>query len=260
MSRPKVLATDLDGTLLRSDGTLSDRSRAAIAAADAAGVVTVFVTARPPRWLDELSDVVGAHGVAICGNGAFVLDLTERRVVQTRGFDPALLPDLVERLRGVVPDIAFAVERSDGMGREHGFLDPTGQDFGRLDLGSPHLQPVGKLLAVSESLRSRPFIEAVTEAIGGDAEIGFSGMKGLAEMTAPGVTKASGLSAWCDEHGFTAAEVWACGDMPNDLPMLHWAGRAFAVANAHDDVRAAADEVIATNDDDAVAQVLERLL
>ena len=99
----------------------------------------------------------------------------------------------------------------------------------------------------------------MTEVVGDRAEVGFSGALGLAEMTAPGVTKASGLAAWCDERGVSAAEVWACGDMPNDLPMLRWAGRAFAVANAHTDVLAIADEVIASNDDDGVASLLLRL-
>lgn len=242
----RVVATDLDGTLLRSDGSVSDRTRAALDAVWAAGIVTVFVTARPPRWLDDLADVVGDHGIAVCGNGAFVYDVPRRRVVTERGFDPAHVRTLVQDLTDTVPGIGFAAERADGMGRD---LD-----------SSDSAHPVGKLLAQSTELAAPAFHELVTDVVGDRAEIGFSGVLGLAEMTAPGVTKASGLSAWCAERGFVAAEVWACGDMPNDLPMLRWAGRGFAVANAHEDVLAAAHEVVASHEDDGVASVLERLV
>ena len=66
-ARPWLIATDLDGTLLRSDGSVSERTRRVLAAVEAAGVEVVFVTARPPRWLHDLAEVVGAHGVVICG-------------------------------------------------------------------------------------------------------------------------------------------------------------------------------------------------
>ncbi|MGJ9422763.1 HAD family hydrolase [Aeromicrobium sp. CF3.5] len=245
-SFPRVLATDLDGTLLRSDGTVSDRTRRALEAAWATGIITVFVTARPPRWLDDLVDHVGEHGIAICGNGAFVYDVPQRRVVIERAFDPDAVSALVADLRDAVPGIGFAAERSDGMGRD---LEDPGTD-----------RPVGKLLAQSAQLEAPEFHRLVMEAVGDRAEIGFSGVHGLAEMTAPGVTKAAGLSMWCNERDITAEQVWACGDMPNDLPMLRWAGRAFAVANAHAEVLAAAHEILVSNDDDAVATVLERLV
>lgn len=241
----RVLATDLDGTLLRSDGTVSDATRRALDTAWAAGVVTVFVTARPPRWLDHLIDVVGDHGIVVCGNGAFVYDVPQRRVITEHGFDADHLLPLVRDLREAVPGMAFAAERADGMGR-----DPESSD-------SNH--PVGKLLGWSGEVDAPEFHRLVTDVVEDRAEIGFSGVHGLAEMTAPGITKASGLAAWCLERGFSAAEVWACGDMPNDLPMLRWAGRAFAVANAHSEVLAIADEVIGSHDDDGVASVLRRL-
>jgi hydroxymethylpyrimidine pyrophosphatase-like HAD family hydrolase len=80
------------------------------------------------------------------------------------------------------------------------------------------------------------------------------------EISASGVSKAVALSRLADELGVPADEVVAFGDMPNDVPMLGWAGHAVAVANAHPDVLAAADEITASNDDDGVAQVIERLL
>ena len=238
------MATDLDGTLLRSDGTVSDRTRAGLEAAWAAGIETVFVTARPPRWLDDLVEHVGQHGIVICGNGAFVYDVAAREVIIERGFSDANVAELVADLKTTIPGITFAAERADGMGRE---------------LDEPAQHPVGKLLAWSKQVEATEFHRTVAEVIGHRAELGFSGMVGLAEMTAPGVTKAAGLAAWCDERGIGPAEVVACGDMPNDLPMLRWVGHAVAVANAHADVLDAAHEIVPSNDDDGVATVLERL-
>jgi hypothetical protein len=74
------------------------------------------------------------------------------------------------------------------------------------------------------------------------------------------VTKAAALGDWCASQGIDSADVIAFGDMPNDLPMLTWAGRSFGVANAHPDVLAMVDEVCATNDENGVARVLEALL
>jgi len=79
------------------------------------------------------------------------------------------------------------------------------------------------------------------------------------ELSAVGVNKAAALAELCHELGFDAAEVIAFGDFPNDLPMLAWAGRSVAVANAHPDVIDEADEVTASNDEDGVAMVLETL-
>lgn len=260
--RPHLIATDIDGTLVHSDGTLSDRTRDAIVAAEAAGIPTVFVTARPPRWLDGLAHAVGAHGIALCGNGAFVYDVTTRTVIEQYPIDDGLLGQLVLELREAVPDIAFAVERADGLGREDGFIyrseKPEAHSVDALTaLAST---PVGKLLGRCETLDSSAFLETVTAVLDGRAELGFSGASGLAEITAPGVTKAAGLGRWCAGQGIDAADVWAFGDMPNDLPMLEWAGTSFAVSNGHDDVRAMADHICPSNDDDGVAQMLEKLL
>lgn len=244
--RPRLVATDLDGTLLRSDGALSARTRAAIAAAEHVGIQTIFVTARPPRWMHDVADAVGGHGVAICGNGSFVFEAATREVTSTRGHRPGDLQRLIADLRREFPDVALAVERADGYAEEE-----------RFELSG---SPVGKLLARSADTDPDHFIRRVVELTAGRAEVGFSGAVGLAEMTAPGVTKASGLAAWCVEQGVDAGAVWACGDMPNDLPMLAWAGRAFAVANAHPEVLAAAHHVLPSNDEDAVAGLLESLL
>ena len=94
--------------------------------------------------------------------------------------------------------------------------------------------------------------------MGDQVQITHSSLDGLVEISAAGITKASGLAILAEKHGVAAADVVAFGDMPNDLPMLAWAGCSVAMGNAHDDVLAVADEVTSTNDEDGVAQVLER--
>ena len=84
MRLPRLVATDLDGTLLRDDGTVSARTAATLRAMHRAGVEVVFVTARPPRWVDELAHMVAGHGVVICSNGAFVYDVAGARVLECR--------------------------------------------------------------------------------------------------------------------------------------------------------------------------------
>ena len=265
MSRPRLVATDLDGTLLRSDGTLSDRTARLLAACERAGLPVVFVTARPPRWLDGLADAVGGHGTAICGNGAFLYAVGSREVLAVRGFEPATVAALVADIRAAVPDVAFAAERAAGLWSEPHFPhDPAHHhvpaDAVRAPVDDLGDEIVGKLLARSASRDPEEFLDEVARLVDGRAHVAYSGASGLAEMNALGVTKAAALERWAAELGIAAQDVWAVGDMPNDLPMLGWAGTGWAVANAHPRVRAAADRGCPSNDEDGVAHVLELAL
>ena len=260
---PRLIATDLDGTLLRSDGTVSGRSVAALRAAADAGLETVLVTARPPRWLDGLAHVVGARGTAICGNGAFRYDVVGRRVFGERTIGREIVTEIVRDLRDQIPGTGFAAERHSGLAAESMFAAIHDHPEDLVTTSEIELledAAVGKLLARNPHLSDEEFIEVATEVIGDRAIVSFSGAGGLAEISAVGVTKAVALAEWCDELGITAQEVWAFGDMPNDLPMLTWAGRSFAVANAHREVLAASTDHCPANDDDGVAAVLETLL
>lgn len=260
--RPRLVASDLDGTLLRSDGTASERTGRALTAVQAAGIRTVLVTARPPRWLDPLSSIVGDGGVAICGNGAFVYHVPSRKVLSHKGIESHEVAAIVADLRREIPGVTFAAERASGFGLEEGYLNlhPVPPDAVRGPIEDLAGEPVGKLLGRHPRMPEPDFLAAVERVVGGRGIVAYSGAGGLAEISAPGVTKAAGLASWCDDLGIDAADVWAFGDMPNDLPMLAWAGTAFAMANAHPDVRAAADHVVPSNDDDGVAATLETLL
>lgn len=260
---PRLIATDLDGTLLRSDGSVSARSVAALRAVAEAGIETVLVTARPPRWLDELAHVVGARGVAICGNGAFRYDVAERRVFGERTIAREVVSEIVRDLRDQVPGTGFAAERHNGLAAESMFAAIHDHPEDLVTTSEIELledAAVGKLLARNPHLTDEEFIEVATQVVGDRAIVAFSGAGGLAEISAVGVTKAAALADWCTELDISAGEVWAFGDMPNDLPMLTWAGRSFAVANAHEQVHAAVTDHCPGNDEDGVAVTLERLL
>jgi HAD superfamily hydrolase (TIGR01484 family) len=261
---PRLVATDLDGTLLRSDGTVSERTARLLADVEQSGVHVVFVTARPPRWLDELAGVVAGHGTAICGNGAFVYAVAARKVTTVHGFQHDRVLALAHDLREAVPGVVFAAERSSGLWSEPGFphdpAHPLPIEHVERSIDRLSGDAVGKLLARAPELPGEIFLDVVAEVVGGRGHVAYSGASGLAEISPPGVTKAATLERWAADLGIEAADVWAVGDMPNDLPMLEWAGVAWAVGNAHPEVLAAANRHCAANDEDGVADILDLVL
>ena len=260
--RPRLVASDLDGTLLKADGTVDDRTRAAIADAEAAGALVVFCTARPHRWMRPLAQETGHHGVAICANGAVVYDLHTESVIEATPLEPAIAQELVALLRAEVPGGSWAVERTSGFGHEPDYVPrwpvPDGTTVDVVE--ALVAQPAVKLMLRHDRLSADALVSVAREIGGHLAEFSHSNSAdGLLEISATGVSKASALARLCEQRGIDREDVIAFGDMPNDLPMLAWAGYAVAVANAHPDVIAAADEVTASNDEEGVARVLERL-
>jgi hypothetical protein len=261
MTAPRLVATDLDGTVIRSDGTISDRTRDAMASVEQAGAVLVLVTGRPPRWMPQIVEATGHRGVAICANGALVYDLHTATVVRHSLLSVDALHEVVDALRRDLPGITFAVERHDtGFAHEPSYKPRWDSDQDKTVQPVEELLAEGvvKLLARHEGIEPDVVLATAHRSVAGLATLTHSSRDGLLEISARGVSKASALATLADEHGISAAEAVAFGDMPNDLPMLAWAGRGIAVANAHPDVLAVADEVTASNDDDGVAQVLAR--
>jgi Cof subfamily protein (haloacid dehalogenase superfamily) len=259
----RLVASDIDGTLIRSDGTLSKRT---IDVLDALPVPIVLVTGRPVRWLRQLYDQLAEPLPAVCANGAVVYDPDTDQVLRAAPLDADILLEVTKKLREAVPDISLAVEVEDGRKFWYEETWPLHWD-GEHDtvrvLASPEeltSSPAVKLLARSASAESADtFYELVSRTLGGIAEATHSSTSALVEISAAGVTKAAGLAWLCEREGFTAAEVVAFGDMPNDVPMLSWAGRSVAMGNAHPAVLEVADDVTATNDEDGVALYLRKL-
>nr|MDT0659810.1 HAD family hydrolase [Micromonospora sp. DSM 115978] len=262
---PRLVATDLDGTLLRRDRSISTRTTDVLTRISAGGTAVVLVTGRPLRWLPGVYEQLRAPLPAICANGAVVYDPVEDRVLRTDPLAPDLLAEVVRRLRAEVPGVSLAVEVTDSRQMWHEVEYPVHWELGSATIRAVRdpteliSTPAVKLLARADGRDPDAFVRVVSGALGGLAEATHSSSSGLVEISAAGVTKAAGLAWFCERHGLAAEDVVAFGDMPNDVPMLTWAGRSVAVANAHPAVLAIADEVVASNDDDGVAGHLERL-
>jgi len=209
-----------------------------------------------------LLDVVGAHGIAICTNGAFIYDVANRVILAERTIPQEIVAEIVRDLREAIPGIGFAVETARGHGQEGHYVSlhdiPEDSPVGAVEDLIEALP--GKLLARAPDVVDEDFLAEVSSVVGSRAITSFSGVGGLAEINAAGVTKAAVLADWCSERGIGAEDVWAFGDMPNDLPMLAWAGTSYAMSNAHPDVIATATHRARSNDEDGVAEVLEQLI
>lgn len=257
-----LIATDLDGTLLPSGATtVSDYTAAVLRQADRAGVPVVFVTARPLRWMDALWDHVGEHGRAIVSNGAITYDVRNRSVIALDAIAPGEGLALTSTIADALPGAAFAIECVDGISMDPAYVDgiavPAGSPRG--PLAEVWRSPAAKLLVQHPSVSPAVLRETVSAAVGDRAVASWS-VPGLVEISARGVTKASALARLCATLGVAAAEVMAFGDMPNDIPMLSWAGTAYAMAGAHASVLAIADHVAPSVEEDGVARVVETLL
>jgi Cof subfamily protein (haloacid dehalogenase superfamily) len=266
---PRLVATDLDGTLLRGDKTVSERTVAALAAAEEAGVEVIFVTGRPARWMGVVSEHVHGHGLAICGNGAAVVDLHRgNELVEVRPLEVDAGLAIVRSLRLAAPGVSFAVERTDAFRFEPRYprlheeqRQPSEVAEAEKLLGpGAETTPVLKLLAHHTTLDPDGFLALAREVAGRHGEFTRSSPSALLEISGRGVSKASTLARRCARRGIRPEEVVAFGDMPNDLEMLGWAGTAYAMANAHPDVLAATPRHAASNDEDGVAVVIEELL
>jgi Cof subfamily protein (haloacid dehalogenase superfamily) len=265
VARPRLAAIDLDGTLLRSDRTVSERSRAAIAAARAAGIEVVVATARSPRGARPLAQEAGIDGLAICANGATIYDLDAGQIVSHTPLAVATAHALVRGLRERFPGIAFGWEHELRFGsepayealREPGWWPRPEDAYEPCDPLEWTL-PMTKLLARLPQADLEHLLSVAAELAGDDASTTLAGTAFI-EMAAPGVGKEAALAHLAGQRGLTAEEVVAFGDHLTDRAMVAWAGHGVAVANAHPAVIEVADEVCRSNDEDGVAVVLERI-
>jgi hydroxymethylpyrimidine pyrophosphatase-like HAD family hydrolase len=168
----------------------------------------------------------------------------------------------------VIPGAGLAVERVgrsahdsatpqfvSSPGYEHAWLNPDNTEVSIEDLlGAPAV----KLLIRKAGARSADMAAALAKHIGMQGDITYSTNNGLIEINPLGTSKATGVEEVARPLEITAEDVVAFGDMPNDVPMLRWAGHGVAMGNAHPDAVAVANEVTASNTDDGLARVLER--
>ena len=257
----RLVATDLDGTLLHTDGSVTERTRAALTAVEDLGVTVVFVTGRPIRWMLDLWEHVGDHGLAVCSNGGIVYDVPARAVRSARPIPADVGLRVAGLIREAMPGTTFALEGTTGFAKEPDFRDqhrvPSDVRVGPLvDLFD---DTTVKLLARHEELDPELFWAETERRVGHLVTttwtLGRRARRDQRRRRHQGEHPRAALRRARDRPD----EVVAFGDMPNDLAMLEWAGTSYAMANAHPSVLRLADRQAPSNEDDGVAAVLEDL-
>lgn len=264
----RMIASDLDGTLLLPDKSVSPRTRQAIRAAQQAGILVVPATGRsvvdmPTVLPDEL------RPLAVCSNGAVVYNAEDDTVLAERPISANVCEALIGALTEVAPGTRFAALVHSGYDLLPGpgyleVMDPGNhgrnpEDLEEVSLQRLSAQPAVKMVARHGELE----LEALYEYCEQVAYVGIlpttSGVPFI-EISASGVSKASTLELLAAEYGIAPHEVLAFGDSANDVEMIRWAGHGVAVATGTDDALAAADEIARPSTEDGVALVIERVL
>ncbi|MGW0004265.1 Cof-type HAD-IIB family hydrolase [Nocardia grenadensis] len=267
-TRPELVASDVDGTLIDPYERVSARTRAAVAALIADGVPFVLATGRPPRWIAPVVAGLGFAPLCVCGNGAVLYDAETDKVLGASVLDVETLGWIADIAEKVLPGCGLAAERIGASAHdaatpqfvsspqyEHAWLNPDDTAVARDEVID---SPAIKMLIRLPGARSGDMAVTLAAHIGDRADITYSTEHGLIEISALGVTKASGLRTLGERLGVDPADMVAFGDMPNDIPMLRMVGRGVAMGHAHPEALAAADEITGSNSEDGVAQVLER--
>ncbi len=259
----RLIATDLDGTLLRSDHVVSERTAAALRDAARAGAAHIVVTGRPASRCRDILAGFGYQGLAVCAEGAQVFDAGGQRILTSITLDRALAAVALAKIEQETGPLAIGFVRD---GLDGDFLVEPGFRLGRAqsvtvthDRDELAAEPLCKVFIQHPELADDDLAAIAAAAVGDLVGVVVSG-KRLVELHPYGVTKATGLTLAARRLGVAGASTIAFGDMPNDLPMFRWAGHGVAMANAHEELKAVAHEVTASNDEDGIALVLERLL
>ncbi|MFJ2023679.1 HAD family hydrolase [Streptomyces sp. NPDC087897] len=260
----KLVATDLDGTLLRGDDTVSERTREALAAATAAGAAHIVVTGRAVPWTRHILDDLGYEGLAVCGQGAQIYHAGEHKLLTSLTLDRRLAGLALAKIEAEVGPLHLAAGR-DGLDGEVLVGPGYRVQEGPLpyvfveDAAEMWTAPLNKVYIQHAELDDDALAFAARAAVGSLVDVVMAG-PGVVEILPLGLSKATGLALAARRLGVKAGDTIAFGDMPNDIPMFGWARHGVAMANAHDELKAVAHEVTASNEDDGIAVVLEELL
>ena len=263
--RPKLIATDLDGTIVNHDGTISERTVTTFKRARDMGVEIFFVTGRPPRWMPEIKEAFG-FGNAICGNGAMLYDLLGDKVIEEWLISVEDQLETVKRLRLAIPEISFAVESHRYFHREKAYIPRW--DVGLDNVGVNSIEeiiqsPALKLLArcSAQNISSDVMLDTAIPVLDGLVTVTHSNPHdSLLEISAINVSKGATLAKMAARLGIDAADCVTFGDNPNDFSMLAWSGRSYAMASGHPDGATIAKSVAAPCEEDGVAKAIDALL
>jgi hypothetical protein len=262
-SLPRLVATDMDGTLVRSDQTVSAYSHEVLRRITDAGVPVVGVTGRGPRLRTVTSRDLPMARYLVCAQGGYVLDTATDTTLSVVRLPADVARDAVKLLEDEVGPVLVTVESGDAADAplygEAGFDWPFPEVWTEATRDAALRGEVLKVFVKRPGLDPEAFLAAARRIVPRElCDVTYAGL-GFLEICPAGVTKAVGLASVAERLGVAAGDVLAFGDMPNDVPMLSWAGYGVAVGNAHAEVLAIADEVVLRNDEDGVARYLDSL-
>ena len=264
----RLIASDLDGTLLHHHQEVTPRTAAAIGAAFDAGLTVVAATG---RQFPQLPEPVLASGIryVVASNGAIGVDLADNTVLFEVLLAPGVAADIVAHLTAELEGVRFSAVRDAGArhAAEPGYLDLVEPEERKLwteilrseSLAEVVSQPTLKLTVRHPTLTADDLL-AVLNASGLNGFHATTSGAPFLEIQGDGVTKASGVALLCTLLGFEAADVMAAGDARNDVELIAWAGFGVAMGNAVPEAIAAADWTTAHNEDDGLALVIEQIL
>jgi Cof subfamily protein (haloacid dehalogenase superfamily) len=263
--RPKLIASDLDGTIVAHYGNVTQRTIDAFRKAHSMGVEIFFVTGRPPRWMPEIKEAFGIGG-AICGNGAMLYDLHNDKVLEEWLIPVDAQLEAVKRLRKAIPEISFAVESHNYFHREKIYiprwdvgLDNVGVEKIEEVITSPALKVLARC-SQQEHTSDEMLAIAKVELDGLTTVTHSNPNDSLLEISALGVSKGMTLAKIAARLGIDASDCVSFGDNPNDFSMLEWCGRSFAMIDGHPEGPKHAKGIAGPCEEDGVAIIIEQLL
>jgi len=255
--RPRLVALDIDGTLMGFDGRIPDSVTEAVAAVVAARVPVVLSTGRGWAGTRPLADALDLPpGQHVSSNGAVRVSYPPLELLERVTFDPT---DVVDRVLAEHPEAMLAIEVV-GQGFKVNRLFPEGELTGELvqvELGELVAEPVTRVVVRDPNASEDDFI-SLAHRLGLQGVSYFIGYTAWLDIAPDGVDKSYGLTAVCSDLGIDAADVLALGDGRNDIEMLTWAGRGVALGDAPEEVRSIADHVTAPFEEAGTAQELLR--
>lgn len=264
-ARPiRLLISDIDGTLVRRDKSLSDGVAAAVRRVLSRGVPVSLISARPPSGMLSIAQRLGLDGPIAAFNGGTVV-MPDGRIVSQATLDPAAAAAALARIdrAGVTPWLFangkwYARDRTNSnLGREK--LAAGLEPIFDVDL-SAHLDQADKLVGVSADHDLLATIEAETQTILGKSATVARSQPYYLDITAPDANKGAGVSTLAAAYGIPLSAVAVLGDQRNDLPMFARAAMSVAMGQAPEAVRAAANYVALSNEEDGVADAIDRFV
>lgn len=262
----KLVATDIDGTLLGPDHVVTERTIISLQSANEAGVEIVAATGRSHWSAALLLEPVGCIRWLLASNGATLYDMEAAEIVRRSPLDRQVVVDVTAALDDAFGEVGYSWESNEGVFQDETFRALRSIKFPSMKISKrstvefvPGAEDLTKIMMLHRTLSDQEWFEAAMPFIPDNQSFSTSGT-GFVELTSPEADKGIALAALCADLGISQASTAAFGDQANDLGMLRWAGRGYAMANASAVAKEAAPYEAPHHLEDGVAQIVDSLV